>query len=179
MVKTLAIIKQLADGNVELVELNKAMQLLSTKEKRKLFIALYYGDGSPTFGNAARSGLAAGFKPSTAKMISFKRPSWFREAQRLNMPKFEPDHIISGIQHIAQNSNHDMAKLRAYEMLGKLQGMFIDRTVTQVDVTYTNAVPRPVIDSITNTPLANVSPSKKLASPTVVNTTQPKHNPNT
>lgn len=175
MVKTVQVIKSLKAGNVELAELNKAMQLLSIKEKRRLFIALFYGDGSPTFGNANASGLASGFKPMTARMISTKRPSWFREAQRLNMPRFEPDHIISGIQHIAQNSNHDMAKLKAYEMLGKLQGMFIDRSVTQVDINYTNTVPRPLqIDpNISKTPI-EAKASQALGSPTDVQTTTVK-----
>lgn len=162
------------------------MQLMTTKDKRRLFISLFYNEDSPTFGNSFASAMASGFKPATAWNLTSRKPSWWREAQRKNTATYTPEHIVYGIQHVAKNSKHDMAKLKAYEMLGKLQGMFVDRSVTQVDISYTNAVPRPVtIDaSVSTTPAlpskasvdkATTQPLRSGTDKPVVNSTHTKH----
>jgi hypothetical protein len=119
------------------------------KPKQKICAELYFDPASSTFGNLAQSAKLAGFRPSYAKTLSNARNlSWLSAAQAMYATKFEPEHIIQGVQNIALTSQRDDTRLRAYEMLGKFKGMFIDRQQTEVNVTFTNAVPRPVTEVI-------------------------------
>jgi hypothetical protein len=131
---------------VKTISINDA-RLLTNKQKRALFARLYFNTQSKTFGNAYRSALASGFKDSYARNIMALNQQWLAEQRRKALADLTPDHIVSGIQSIAQSASYDRDRLRAFELLGKLQGMFVERTVSDVNVQFTNAVPRPAIAS--------------------------------
>lgn len=52
--------------------------------QQALFLQLYYDRESPTWGNAKRSALAAGFSESMANQITYLRPQWFVDFCRQN-----------------------------------------------------------------------------------------------
>ena len=58
------------------------------------------------------------------------------------MTHYSPDHIYQALQEVAQNAA-PRDKLKALELMGKAKGMFIDRTQSDIHVTFTNNVPRP------------------------------------
>lgn len=116
---------------------------IKLKKKQLKYVMNYYDPNSETFGNSYQSARNAGFSDSYAKIVS--SPSvqleWVSEAKRL-MNVYTPDHIYAGLQDIAQTGdNRD--KLRAYELMGKANGMFVDRQQREVSVTFKNEMPRP------------------------------------
>lgn len=116
-------------------------------KRQKKFIELWCNPESDTFGNAFQSGISSGYSPTTSKMISSntKNLDWLKEAKNY-MDNFSPMHIINSFQHIAKNSKADRDKLQALDRLAKIQGMYIERSQSEVTVQFTNSVPRPVID---------------------------------
>lgn len=132
----------------------KATQLQKIDPKHDLFSALYFSprlNGKPNsfFGNAYKSALEAGFAEATAiKLVSAtENKAWVREAYQ-KMVNFKPEHTIKQLEDIAMNPDeYTRDRLKALEMLGKIQGIFIDRVQSEVQVTFTNSVPRPHIDA--------------------------------
>lgn len=96
------------------------------------FMNRYYDPKSPTFANAKQSAIDAGYSEGYANII--RAPSvgrkWIREGNQTHM---NSDHIIAGITRIAHSSMHDKDKLKAYELLAKLEGM-LDTQKTTVNV---------------------------------------------
>lgn len=122
--------------------------------KHDLFSALYFSPRlnnkpNPLFGNAYQAAIKAGFSDQTARSITSQSQNklWIQEAYQ-RMVSFKPEHTIKQLEDIALNSEYDRDRLKALEMLGKIQGIFIDRQQTEVNVTFTNSVPRPHIDAI-------------------------------
>lgn len=83
-----------------------------------------------TFGNAYLSAIKAGYSEHYARQLTSPAVNnmWLREFQRLS--DFTPEHIKQGIQELAIKSIRDSDKLKAYELLAKLQGMLIDRSAS-------------------------------------------------
>lgn len=122
--------------------------------KHDLFSALYFSprlNNKPNeyFGNAYKSALKAGYSDQTARNIISQSQNklWIQEAYQ-RMVSFKPEHTIKQLEDIALNSEYDRDRLKALEMLGKIQGIFIDRIQNDIQVTFTNSVPRPQRDTI-------------------------------
>jgi len=109
---------------------------------------MYWLDtASPSFANAYQSAKRAGFSDYSSRVITSNSHNleWIKEAKAY-LDIYTPTHIVSGMQSIATNSKADRDKLRALELLAKIQGMFIERSQSEVSVTFNNSVPRPVIE---------------------------------
>lgn len=132
-----------------MTDLVAAQPKTPSKKKRRLFIEFWLSDPeSDTFGNAYLAAKAAGFSESYARILTGNAlgVQWVQEAKQQYAAALSPAHVYKGIQDIALNTRADRDKLRAYELLGKFNGMFIDRVESNVNVRFTNSVPRPVID---------------------------------
>lgn len=129
---------------------NRTSKLTKIDPKHDMFAALYFSprlNGKPNsfFGNAYKSALEAGYEDGTAiKIVSnTENKLWVREAYN-KMVSFKPEHTIKQLEDIAMSPDeYTRDRLKALEMLGKIQGIFIDRVQSEVSVTFTNSVPRP------------------------------------
>jgi hypothetical protein len=107
---------------------------------------------SETFANAYQSALKAGYSAAHAKQITSTAQSleWVKEA-RSRLPSYKPEHIVKKLENLT-NASKDSDKIRALELLGKINGLFVDRSIQQIDEQFTNQVPRPeVIDQTPDT----------------------------
>lgn len=117
-----------------------------------MFTSLYLmpkidGKHNPFFGNAYKSGLEAGYGPSYS--IKLATPNnglvWVREAYA-KFTNLQPEHIVKGIEDIAMSPDeYTRDRLKAFDSLAKIKGMYIDRVQSEVSVTFTNSVPRPEV----------------------------------
>lgn len=86
---------------------------------------------SETFGNASASAMRAGYSESYSKMVAQKSLGlkWVKEYAGLI--QLSPEHIVQGIQREAMNtqSNRGSERLKAYELLAKMNGMLVDRQI--------------------------------------------------
>jgi hypothetical protein len=116
---------------------------LKLKKKQLKYVMNYYDPNSETFGNSYESARAAGFgKVYSVQLASPARNTqWVLEARK-RMTHYSPDHIYQALQEVAQ-TGASRDKLKALELMGKAKGMFIDRSQSDVHVTFTNHVPRP------------------------------------
>ena len=123
-------------------------QIIKFTKQQRNFIKNWLDPNSETVGNAYQSAIEAGYKHSTARVLAIdsRGVEWIQEAKRLYASTMTPDHIYLGVQDIAKNTRADRDKLKAYEMLGKFNGMFIEKHESNVNVNFTNSVPRPIID---------------------------------
>lgn len=131
----------------ELSQTNSEIDLrtISRPTKRQSrFIDAYLDPVSDTFGNAYQSALVAGFSKNYALNITAntRNTPWVNELKQL-LTRYEPEHIYRAMQHIALNGKQDRDRLRALELMGKHTGMFIERSQSEVNVSFTNHVPRP------------------------------------
>lgn len=111
------------------------------------FVELWLSPRSETFGNAYQSAVQAGFSDGLARQISSNALSleWVQAAKQ-QLISLTPNHVIKGLEHEALNASQSRDRIKALELIGKLQGQFIERSISHVDVQFTNNVPRPVID---------------------------------
>lgn len=118
------------------------------KKRQRNFIEAYFNPESPTYGNAYESATKAGFSKSTARVITTnaKGLHWIQEAKQLYSSTYSPAHIIKGFEHITQTARADRDKIQALDRLAKIHGMYIERVEQNVNVKFTNSVPRPVIE---------------------------------
>lgn len=112
--------------------------------KQMKFVEYWLDTKSPTYSNAYQSAIRAGYSTNHAKQITSNVLSleWVKEAKR-RLRYFTPDHTLQLLQDHAMNAK-DSDSLRALELIGKIQGLFIDRSIHQIDVQFKNEVPRPV-----------------------------------
>lgn len=99
--------------------------------KQQLFLFHYFDASSKTFGNVFQSAINAGYRESYARTLTRKenKNMWIHEY--LNKNTFLPEHIVAGITQIATSPHsRQNDKLKAYELLAKLQGMLIDRSAS-------------------------------------------------
>lgn len=121
---------------------------LKLNRKQLKYVMNYYDPNSETFGNSYESARAAGFgKVYSIQLASPARNRlWVLEARK-RMTHYSPDHIYQALQEVAQSAA-PRDKLKALELMGKAKGMFIDRTQSDIHVTFTNSVPRPDNETI-------------------------------
>jgi hypothetical protein len=100
--------------------------------KQNLFLSNYLEPTSPTFANAYQSAIQAGYKHYYAKQIA--SPSvhndWLQE--HTNKQEYKLQHILASVIKIADTSDTDSkspddTRLKALELLAKLQGHMIER----------------------------------------------------
>ncbi len=121
---------------------------LKLNRKQLKYVMNYYDPNSETFGNSYQSARAAGFgKVYSLQLVSpAKKVLWVLEARK-RMTHYSPDHIYQALQEVAQTAA-PRDKLKALELMGKAKGMFVDRTQSDIHVTFTNSVPRPENETI-------------------------------
>lgn len=115
--------------------------------KQNNFLKYWLTPNEPTFGNAYQSALKAGFSNNYAKIITSDAQGleWVKEGRKY-LTNLEPHHTIKKLEHEALHANQSRDRLKALELIGKIQGLFVDRSISHVDVTFTNDMPRPVIE---------------------------------
>lgn len=115
-------------------------------KKQLRYVENFYDPKSETFGDSYKSAVAAGFGKTYATRIMYKNPMWLQDARK-RLKFFSTDHIYYSLQEVAlAGDNRD--KLKALELMGKAQGMFVDRQQRDVHVTFTNDIPRPKTEII-------------------------------
>lgn len=121
---------------------------IKLNKKQLDYVLNYYDPNSETFGNSFRSAVKAGFSQKYAKTLMQPAVNnlWVLEARK-RMTNFTPDHIYQALQDVAV-SGENRDKIRALELMGKANGMFVDRQQRDVHVTFTNTVPRPKTEII-------------------------------
>lgn len=132
----------------------RATKLSKLDPKQDLFAALYFSPRlnqkhNEYFGNAYQAALKAGYSDSVARSMASPSTNklWLQEAYQ-RLVSFKPEHTIKQLEDIALNSEYDRDRLKALELIGKIQGIFIDRVQSDIQVTFTNSVPRPNRDII-------------------------------
>lgn len=120
-------------------------------KRQKKFIELWFTPESPSYLNAYQSALAAGFSESTSRVITgnARNMPWVQYAKQLFASGLEPEHIILGLQREAVGAKDPRDRIAAWREIGKIKGMYIERSQSEVNVNFTNSVPRPVIDGET------------------------------
>lgn len=116
---------------------------LKLNKKQLRYVMNYYDPNSETFGNSRESAKKAGFGKVYSDLLaspSFNN-QWVKEAKKM-MTVYTPDHIYASLQDVAQ-TGENKDKLRALELMGKANGMFVDRQQRDVHITFTNEMPRP------------------------------------
>lgn len=116
------------------VEAKTSNQYVSNPRQDR-FLDLYLSISSPTFGNAYKSALQAGYSEGYARQITAPEigNEWIRDDTRLK--KLEPRHIELMIEEIASNNTEKTTdRLKALELAAKLKGMLIERKQVQQEV---------------------------------------------
>ena len=96
-----------------------------------------YCDASgPTFGNSYKSALAAGYSDLTARNMTHNKPAWYSE--KLGQIKvMEPMDLLAKLSAIiADSSEPTVIKLKAIDMLLKVNGMYRPdvHSITQINI---------------------------------------------
>lgn len=94
------------------------------------FLQFYLDPKSSTFANPYKSAMEAGYSEKYARIIA--TPSvgskWIKEAH--DIIALRPEHVVQKLQEVALDGNEETRnKLRALELIGKAQGMFVDRKI--------------------------------------------------
>lgn len=99
--------------------------------QKQKFLDAYYNPSSPTFANTYRSALKSGYSESYAKRM--KSPAagnqWISMENYLGRTEMTPEHIVSSIERVALKGMQDKDKLRALELLAKLRGLIVEKSV--------------------------------------------------
>ena len=118
-----------------------------TTPRQDKFIELWLTPGSDTFGNAYKSAIKAGFSKFYAHKITAKSTGleWVG-ANRSMLTSLKPEHINQSLQELAMSSPRTSDRLRALDMLAKLQGLYTHTSNRDIDITFSNNVPRPKLN---------------------------------
>lgn len=104
--------------------------------RQQRFLELYCDANSPTFGNRYQSAIAAGFSDMTARNLTHNKPSWYSE--KLGQIKvMEPEDLLLKLSDIINNRSETTPnKLRAIDMLLKVNGMYRPdiHSLTQINI---------------------------------------------
>lgn len=101
-----------------------------TNPKQQRFLYNYFThDRTKTFGNVYQSAIDAGYSESYARTLtrSKNKNLWINDY--LSKQEFTPEHITQGITNLAINSLRDADKLKALELLAKLKGLLVDKSI--------------------------------------------------
>lgn len=104
-------------------------QWTGTKQQEE-FLERWLSPKSPTFGNPYTSAMEAGYSETYSRIIAADSVGndWIKRAH--NLVAFKPEHVVQKLQEIATDGDERTAdQLKALELIGKAQGMFVDRKV--------------------------------------------------
>ena len=111
---------------------NKRPNQFTRNPKQQLFLEYYLNPQSPTFANAYQSAKKAGYPDSYSAQITRKSINkWISENNIASDYKLE--HIIQTLQQIASfdrktdSKSPDDTRIKALELLAKLNGLLIER----------------------------------------------------
>ena len=95
--------------------------------RREEFCFNYLDPKSPTFANIYASACEAGYSDSYARKMASnpKQYPWINSA--VGLIEMKPEHIVQQFQDLALNNKSANIRLKALELLGRAQGMFIER----------------------------------------------------
>ena len=99
--------------------------------RQQKFLELYFDPMSKTYANIYRSAREAGYSESHSRTLtrSKNKNMWLKEYQ--SKTELTPEHILQGVQNIATQGNaKNSDRLRAYELLARLHGMLVDKSIT-------------------------------------------------
>ena len=107
------------------------MRILALTAKQKMFVANYIVDL-----NATQAAVKSGYSVKTAQEQSSRLLSnvMIQEAiqgqmeARAQRTLVTADYVINGIKSVADNTEKDADRLKAYELLGKHLKLFTDKT---------------------------------------------------
>lgn len=119
-------------------KLGKGANQWSDTPKQHLFMEKWTNPNSPTFGNAHKSALEAGYSPYYANQLASPAVNnkWMQAyKRRLNLTE---EHIRAGISQLAlkaeDSRSPDDTRLKAYETLAKISGMIDSKSGTTVNI---------------------------------------------
>ena len=99
--------------------------------KKQAFLDAYYNPMSDTYANVYQSALLVGYSESYARLM--KSPTvnnkWISLENYNGGTEMTPQHIIGGIERIALKGLQEKDKLKALELLAKLQGLLVDKSI--------------------------------------------------
>lgn len=130
MTETLTPSKKAGKAPLERDVLDTRSNQWVSSPKQETFMYHYLDPTSKTFGNIYRSGLVAGYSDSYSRKMASKSIANQWIGDYVNKMVLQPEHIVQGIQKLAITSIRDSDKLRAYELLAKLQGLLIDKSAS-------------------------------------------------
>ena len=128
--------------------------------QQNMFIKLWTDPNSDTFGNAYESALKTGYSKNYANRITAQSMhiKWIEEYRKHT--EFRPEHIKQGIQQIAKQADNskspDDTRLKAYDILAKIQGLYRDNQTTNVLV-------QPILGGISERDVTEVIDPPKTA----------------
>ena len=129
--------------NIDIIATTPKPPKLNPKQLN--FIQLYYLD-KETSGNVYQSALKAGFSRSYARVMTTNARSqiWLQEAKKY-MTQMDIGLIRFRLEQEALNAISSRDRIAALTTLGKWTGLD-QSTKTEVNVIFSNSVPRPIID---------------------------------
>lgn len=111
-------------------ELDATSNQWQSNPKQQRFLKNYFDPKSNTFGNVFQSAVSAGYKESYARTLTRQSNKNMWISDFMSKISLTPDHITQGISNIAiDHNNRTSDRLKGYELLGKMQGLFIDKQI--------------------------------------------------
>lgn len=110
-------------------DMSTANQWAGTPQQEK-FLLLYLDPKSPSFANAYESAMEAGYSDDYARIIAMPSVNnlWIQQAR--NLIKMGPEHLSQALSSEALSPlNKASDRIRALELIGKMQGVFIDKKI--------------------------------------------------
>ena len=98
--------------------------------QQEKFLMTYLDPKSETFANAYQSAVAVGYSKDYARILAMPSTNsmWLQEAR--DIIKLGPEHLTQAIQAEAlDQSNKASDRLKALEMIAKMQGLFVEKKV--------------------------------------------------
>lgn len=97
--------------------------------KQEKFLEYYFDPTSSTFANTYQSAMKAGYSDSYARTLSAPAVNnmWLQQSNKRSLT---PTHITGLVEEIATSNARPGDKLRALELLAKLHGMIVDKSLT-------------------------------------------------
>lgn len=100
--------------------------------KQIAYLELYYNPYSETFGNAYKTAISVGYSTEYAHNITHLQPSWLL-SEYIGNKSLGLEHISNTLAEVASltRQGSDSDRIRALELLAKLQGLLVERKQVQ------------------------------------------------
>ena len=111
------------------------------------FAQRYFTPQSDTFSNAYQSAIQAGYSHQTAIKITTNSQGneWIADARRM-LNIYKPEHIQQAYQREYEQGTTAKDRLHALDSMAKVLGMQNSNNTQEININFSNSVPRPVID---------------------------------